>query len=84
MIIYTVPCGSSSGSLPRACSQLFFDKIYRDKMAFDLWGMCVLCAEESVRKTSRRAIGGELGIQQSVTLKRSKVCSSNLQGTDLS
>lgn len=56
MIIYTVPCGSLSGSLSCTCSQLSFDKVYRDKMVFDLWGTCVLCVEESVRKTSRRAI----------------------------
>lgn len=41
----------------RTCSQLFFDKVYRDKMASDLRGACVLCTEESVREALRRAIG---------------------------
>lgn len=81
--ICTVPCGSSSCSLPRTSSQLFFDKVYGDKIMFDLWKMCALCWREC-EKGIEACYRGELGIQQSVTLKRGRMCSSNLQGTDLS
>lgn len=81
-IICTVLCGSFSSFLPRTSSQLFFDKIYGDNMLFDLWGTCVLCFE--CEKGIEACYRGELGIKQSVTLKRGRICSLDLQGTDLS
>lgn len=55
MIIHTVPRGSSSSLV--LVPSYFLDKVYRDKMASDLWVACVLCTEESVREALRRAIG---------------------------
>lgn len=53
---------------PRICSQLVFDKVYRDKMGFDLREMCVLCTEESASKTLGRASGGNWGEAQRTTV----------------
>jgi len=47
--------------------------------------VCVLCAEDGVKKGIGECFrGANWGVQQSVTLKRGRMCSSNLQGTDLS